>query len=162
MSTIGKPHQPARSGRDRRSGHERRVAERRQRVVPVDTERRVAQLRSGLDRRAAHDRRRSWVGGQPVAGAAGYAVPESKLSARDRTKARMLPEEFIAATGDTSERLARLIRRRWANAPRQVRAGLVDGLTPILAPLLSGARVTEALRDACEVVVTTWLVPFRR
>jgi len=73
----------------------------------------------------------------------------------------MLPDEFVATTGDTAERLSSMIRQRWANAPRQVRAGLVDGLTPILDPLRSGTPISEAVRDACESVVTTWLGPFR-
>lgn len=73
----------------------------------------------------------------------------------------MLPDDFLASSGDPLDRLARVIRRKWANAPRPVRAGLAEGLAPILEPLTRGAQLTEAVRDACAEVVATWLAPFR-
>lgn len=157
------PYHPTRSGRDRRAGLDRRVLERRRRSVPVPLERRGGgERRDGSDRRSGRDRRRSWIGGRAVnAPSAAPPPPQRKLSARDRTKARMLPDDFLAASGDTLDRLGRVIRRKWANAPRPVRAGLAEGLVPILEPLRRGARPTEAVRDACEEVVATWLAPFR-
>lgn len=162
--TASPQFHPARSGRDRRADHDRRRIERRQRVVAVQVERRRGgDRRARADRRAGRDRRRSFAATRPETDTATPETrTETRLSARDRTKARMLPDDFMLAGGDTAARLSRVIRKKWANAPRPVRAGLVEGLTPILDPLKTGGPVSEAVRDACEEVVATWLAAFRR
>lgn len=167
MPTAPPRYHPTRSGRDRRAGSDRRRADRRRRVVAVPVERRRGvDRRARAERRSRGDRRRDWAARRGAVGASGAGsagtIEAPPLSARDRTRARMLPDDFVISSGDTVERLTKVIRRKWANAPRQVRAGLVDGLVPILEPLARGNSVTEAMRDACEEVVATWLGPFRR
>ena len=72
--------------------------------------------------------------------------------------ARGLADEFVAAKGDSVQRLALLVRRHWGRTPMPVRAGLVAGLLPLLEPLeQSGGPLTDELRRACEQVASQWL-----
>ncbi len=142
-----------RSGEDRRSGVERRHGERRRRAVATAAERRTGPdrrqgvRRSGLVRRRIADRR----------GDDGRRA-RLELSAGDRARARRLPEAFVTAKGTPAERIAEVVHRMWTECPAPVRAGIAEGVLPILRPLLAArATVTPELRDRCEEVVARWL-----
>jgi hypothetical protein len=139
----------------RRSGKERRAAERRkaERRKKPDTDvrntrsgrdRRARAARSGKERRVLPDRRRSGE--------------TSVLSPGDRRRAREIPELVLTSRGSTFERVVMAVRRTWRVAPMQVRAGIAEGLIPLLEPVVDGSRtVDEDLLLQCEEVVAHWI-----
>lgn len=142
-----------RSEGDRRSGVERRRGERRRRTVAMADERRGGMARrqgvrrSGLVRRRIADRRGDY--GRRA---------RLELSAGDRARARRLPEAFLTAAGTPAERIADVVHKMWAECPAPVRAGIAEGVLPILRPLaVTRVAVSQELRDRCEEVVARWL-----
>ena len=158
-----------RTGRDRRAAAERRAAERRERQKAAVTDRRAgldrraAARRSEAARRRARDRRHERFGFGPI-GVLGSMEPASnasrphttrhtdEITARDRSRARRLPEEFLASSGSAMDRLSKVIRHAWPRHPLPIRAAMAEMLLPLLAPLLTsdGMAVTQQVRNDCE------------
>ena len=145
-----------RSKGDRRRGSIRR-GDRRKASVAVTTERRSGADRRSRDRRAKHprrlvsDRRRRTP----------PASPASRLTPHDRDRARRLPGEVSAASGTLEQRLSRITRQMWPNFPLPVRAGLIEALLPVLAPVAKGGLITDELRRQCEELVGEWIGKYR-
>lgn len=110
-------------------------------------DRRQAIRRSGDVRRRIVDRR----------GAYGRRA-RLQLSPADRARARGLPEAFIVAAGPPADRIAAVVHRTWASCPAPVRAGIAEGVLPVLRPLADGRHsICSEIRDRCEEVVARWL-----
>ena len=139
---------------DRRTGPERRSAQRRGDARPVAEER-----RDGGDRRFWEERRssrRRRARDLAAHGPAGYGTTTLGTAERERARARRLLDDFGTLSGAADKRLVKLVRRQWPSYPLGARALLVETLHPMLGDVPAGAPLTEELRAAVEEAVVEW------
>ncbi|MBI4420776.1 MAG: hypothetical protein HY560_08120 [Gemmatimonadetes bacterium] len=127
--------------------------------MPVAVERRSGTDRRQGDRREKHPRR--IVPDRRKRGASAAPAAASRLTSRDRDRARRLPEDVAGGAGTLEQRLQRITRQAWPNFPLPVRAGLIEALRSVLEPVVRGEAITDKLRRRCEEVVAEWIGKYR-
>ena len=77
---------------------------------------------------------------------------------RDLAIASQLPDEFLQESGESLDRIVRLVNRYWPEFEYVARADLVQALLPIMLDMLAvGEMTTTVHRRLCEAVVAVWL-----
>jgi hypothetical protein len=76
----------------------------------------------------------------------------------NQATARLLPDEFLAVSGNTIERTLAVVAHHWGSLPISEQRQLAQALIGLLEPLLTapGGAVSETLRDECAQAVSLW------
>jgi hypothetical protein len=83
---------------------------------------------------------------------------ENVMTSEDQWYADRIPDDFVAASGDTISRISRIVTENWWQHGADSLAQLVEPLLPILEPLAStGGEVSESHREQCRSIVERWL-----
>jgi hypothetical protein len=76
---------------------------------------------------------------------------------RDLEIANQLPDEFLKESGESLDRVVRLVNRHWPGFDYGARADLVQALLPVMLDMLAtGTAATAVHRRLCEAVVAVW------
>ncbi|HXV85580.1 MAG TPA: hypothetical protein VD793_02720 [Gemmatimonadales bacterium] len=146
--------QPFSATAERRSGHERRSAQRRHAYTSVQDERRSGgERRYWEERRGGYRRRHSR---EAPFGTLTSAVGGPGSLDRERARARRLLDEFTQVSGPLEQRVTKLVRRQWPAYPLGARAFLAERLTSLLRDVPEGSRPSGEVRRLVEEAVAEW------
>jgi len=75
----------------------------------------------------------------------------------DLVIANQLPDEFLQESGESLDRVIRLVNRHWPGYDYSARADLVQALLPVMLDMLAaGAETSTVHRRISEAVVAVW------
>ncbi len=83
---------------------------------------------------------------------------EELMTSEDHWYAHRIPDDFVAASGDSISRISRIVTENWWQHGADALAQLVEPLADILEPLASeDAVITNKQREQCTTAVQQWL-----
>ena len=87
---------------------------------------------------------------------------EELMTSEDHWYAHRIPDDFVAASGDSISRISRIVTENWWQHGADSLAQLVEPLVGILEPLTSeDAEITNEQREQCTTAVQQWLTSQR-
>ena len=80
------------------------------------------------------------------------------MTSEDHWYAYRIPDDFVAASGDSISRISRIVTENWWQHGADSLAQLVEPLISILEPLKKqDAEITNEQREQCALAVERWL-----